>query len=160
MEVQISKSLNRRTARERVMQTLYAFIVGGESIDILAENIIYPELKERPELLDFAARLLRLAYSKREEYNKIILQTTDNWDISRIAPIDKALIYMGIAEFENFEEIPTKVTINELIEIAKMYSTEKSGEFINGMLDTALEYLIKNDLVKKSGRGLVNGQIR
>jgi N utilization substance protein B len=77
-----------------------------------------------------------------------------NWDHDRVAVIDMILIKLAITEFLYFESIPTKVTINEYLEVAKMYSTPKSNEFINGLLDTILVLLKAEGKVQKSGRGL------
>jgi N utilization substance protein B len=73
--------------------------------------------------------------------------------------IDHLLLRMGICELLYFESIPPKVTINESIEIAKSFSTEKSGQFINGILDAVLEDLIRTKALRKSGRGLVNSNL-
>ena len=150
---------SRRLVRERVMQALYAWeighSVGGESIEFLATNIVYPEFRLNPELLDFAQKLMRRTFNCSTECDEIIKSLSENWDFHRIAPVDKVLLRMGIAELLHFPEIPTKVTINEVIEIAKRYSTDKSSVFINGLLDAALSKLKKEEKLKKSGRGLI-----
>ncbi len=80
---------------------------------------------------------------------------TPNWDTNRIAEIDAVLIHMGISEFLWFPSIPVKVTINEYLEIAKDYSTDKSNIFINGILDKLIKEYQANDTLNKSGRGLL-----
>jgi N utilization substance protein B len=142
MQIDNSKLINRRTVRERVMQSLYAQIVSEDKIDIIAERILYPDFKNKPDLMEFAVKLIRVAFNNRE--------------LNRIAIVDKALIYIGLAEFTHFPEIPPKVTINEAIEISKIYSTEKSGVFINGILDGALDYIKINGGINKTGRGLID----
>jgi transcription antitermination protein NusB len=150
---------NRRLVRERAMQALYAYEighnVGGESIDYLASRLVYPEFRTNPELLEFAERLMLRIYNNADECDTIIKSLAENWDFQRIAPIDKVLLRMGITEMLFFPEIPTKVTINEAIEIAKRYSTDKSGIFLNGVLDAALSKLKEEGRLKKSGRGLI-----
>ena len=79
----------------------------------------------------------------------------DNWDLSRIALIDRILLRMGICEILFFPDIPPKVSINESIEIAKDYSTSSSGKFINGILDAILDDLKKDGKLNKKGRGLL-----
>jgi len=79
-----------------------------------------------------------------------------NWESDRLASVDMILLKMGTAEFLDCPTIPSKVTINEYVEIAKAYSTDKSKEFINGLLDRIYKVLAKNDLIKKEGRGLIN----
>lgn len=151
--------VNRRLVRERVMQGLYAYeighAVGGESIDFLASHLVYPEFLAHAELLEFAETLMRRSFNNSEECDEIIKALSENWDFHRIAPVDKVLLRMGITELIHFPEIPTKVTINEVIEIAKRYSTDKSSIFINGLLDAALSKLRKDGRLAKTGRGLI-----
>lgn len=151
--------LNRRLVRERAMQALYAYeighAVGGESIDFLASRLVYPEFKNMPELLEFAQKLMLRVFNHCDECDTIIRSLAENWDFQRIAPVDKVLLRIGITEMLYFPEIPTKVTINEAIEIAKRYSTDKSGLFLNGVLDAALAKLKTEQRLTKSGRGLV-----
>jgi N utilization substance protein B len=150
---------NRRLVRERAMQALYAYEigrnVGGESIDFLASRLVYPEFRSNSELLDFAEKLMLRVFNHSEECDTLIKSLAENWDFQRIAPIDKVLLRIGITEMIFFPEIPTKVTINEAIEIAKRYSTDKSGIFLNGVLDAALSKLKEEGRLKKSGRGLI-----
>ncbi len=79
-----------------------------------------------------------------------------NWESDRLATVDMILLKMGTAEFLDCPTIPAKVTMNEYVEIAKAYSTDRSKEFINGLLDRVYKVLTKNDLVKKEGRGLID----
>jgi transcription antitermination protein NusB len=152
-------AINRRLVRERVMQALYAYEigrdVGGESVDFLASQLVYPEFRDHSELLEFSQALMRRTFNCSEDCDEIIRSLSENWDFHRIAPVDKVLLRMGITELLYFPEIPTKVTINEVIEIAKRYSTDKSSIFINGLLDAALSKLKKDGKLQKSGRGLI-----
>ena len=97
---------SRRLVRERVMQALYAWeighTVGGESIDYLATNIVYPEFRQNAELLDFAQKLMRRTFNCSTECDEIIKSLSENWDFHRIAPVDKVLLRMGIAELLHF----------------------------------------------------------
>ena len=86
----------------------------------------------------------------------MIDELTNNWELDRIAKMDIILMKMAIAEFQIFNNIPTKVTLNEYIEISKFYSTPKSNGFINGVLDKAIVRLEKEGKIKKVGRGLKN----
>lgn len=90
-----------------------------------------------------------------EGYLKEILQ---NWDNERLAKVDMLIIKAALAEMIYFPGIPVKVTINEYIETAKRYSTLQSGKFVNGLLDTLSERLIKEKVIRKSGRGLIDNQ--
>ena len=104
---------------------------------------------------DFVSDLFKKTVLKHKEYEKDIEEKTPNWETDRIADIDMILIKMAITEFINFPSIPTRVTINEFIEISKDYSTEKSSYFINGVLDKISKEFIKNKRIVKIGRGLL-----
>ena len=88
-----------------------------------------------PDKWSFAKNLLVSTYEKREYLLDVIKPKLQNWDVDRIASLDMVLMQMGVCEFLYFETIPTKVTINEYIDLAKEYSTEQSGHFVNGILD-------------------------
>lgn len=104
---------------------------------------------------DFVSQLFRKTVLKQAEYEQAIAEKTPNWESDRIAEIDMILIKMAITEFLNFPSIPTKVTINEYIEISKDYSTSKSSFFINGVLDKISKEFIANKKIVKIGRGLI-----
>lgn len=93
-----------------------------------------------------------------KEYEELIAQKTRNWDIDRIAMTDRIAIEMAIAEMIRFSSIPVKVTINEYIELVKKYSTPKSKQFINGVLDVLSNELLENGTIRKSGRGLIDNK--
>lgn len=93
-----------------------------------------------------------------EDYEKIITDQTQNWDGDRLAMTDLLILKLGLAEMINFSSIPTKVSINEYIELAKNYSTPKSGQFINGLLDVLSQKLQKEGTIRKSGRGLIDNK--
>lgn len=78
-----------------------------------------------------------------------------NWDADRVAVLDMVMIKMALAELLHFPTIPTKVTLNEFVEISKIYSTDKSKDFINGILDRLMKKLIKDGKITKEGRGLM-----
>lgn len=104
---------------------------------------------------DFVSNLFKKTVLKNAEYEKDITEKTPNWETDRIADIDMILIKMAMAEFINFPSIPTRVTINEYIEVSKDYSTEKSSYFINGVLDKISKEFIENKKIVKIGRGLL-----
>ncbi|AUC23683.1 MULTISPECIES: transcription antitermination factor NusB [Polaribacter] len=104
---------------------------------------------------DFVSKMFKKTVLNNTEYESIIEEKTPNWETDRIADIDMILIKMAIAEFFNFHSIPTRVTINEYIEISKDYSTEKSSYFINGVLDKISKEFIESKRIVKIGRGLL-----
>ena len=118
------------------------------------EFSLLPLYKEKDNEKDFIIKLYNNTIEKNEENEKLITKLADNWELDRIAKLDVILLKMGIAELQTFSEIPTKVTLNEIIEIAKYYSTPKSSNFVNGILDKAIESLESQNKIIKSGRGL------
>ena len=101
------------------------------------------------EKLDFAKKLLETTVEKKEVTMELLKPKLKNWDADRIAALDLIIIQMGICEFLFFETIPTKVTINEYIDLAKEYSTPQSGQFINGILDNIHKELTTQDRIHK-----------
>lgn len=106
--------------------------------------------------IDFATSLLEKVIENQKYVDELIIRFAENWELDRIAIIDRAIIQLAVTEFIYFKDIPTKVSINEAIDIAKQYSTEKSGIFINGILDAILELLQSEGKIKKTGRGLID----
>lgn len=104
---------------------------------------------------EFAKELFRKSILNHDELQELIKVHSNNWDVERIAFMDILIMQLAIAEFLYFPSIPTKVTMNEYIELSKYYSTEKSRNFINGILDKTLKDLKKEGKIKKTGRGLV-----
>jgi N utilization substance protein B len=101
------------------------------------------------EKADFAKNLLQTVIEKKEVTMELLKPKLKNWDADRIAALDLIIIQMGICEFLFFETIPTKVTINEYIDLAKEYSTPQSGQFINGILDNIHKELTTEDKIHK-----------
>ena len=103
----------------------------------------------------YAKDLFRKAVLNHDELRDLVGKYTENWDIDRIAFMDKMILEMAITEFLYFPSIPTKVTLNEYIELSKYYSTQKSRNFINGILDKTLKALQQEQKIIKAGRGLM-----
>jgi N utilization substance protein B len=153
----ISHKSKRRIVREKVLQILYAYEMNKESLEPLTLEILAEVIDEADKA--FAHELIRKVLSNIEDLDKRIIQRVANWELNRIALIDKILIRIGICEILHFPDIPPKVSINESIEIAKDYSTEGSGKFINGILDAILAEEKKEGKLNKTGRGLVEESI-
>lgn len=117
---------------------------------------IMPLFKDPEDEIPFVKTLLRKTIAHDKENIALIDELTKNWEIDRIAKMDIILMKMAITEFQEFNNIPTKVTLNEYIEISKFYSTPKSNGFINGILDRAIERLTQDNKIKKVGRGLIS----
>ena len=124
----------RRKAREVTMQALYALeINNGFPQDVLelcddsfnnSENDIYTK------------ELFNCVVEKKSWADDLISQCLENWEFGRVAILDKILLRMGVSEIYYMDDVPPKVSISEMVEIAKVYSTEESSSFVNGILDT------------------------
>ena len=124
----------RRKAREVTMQALYALeINNGYPQDVLelcddsfnnSENDIYTR------------ELFNCVVEKQSWADDLISQCLENWEYGRVAILDKILLRMGVSEIYHIDDVPPKVSISEMVEIAKVYSTEESSSFVNGILDT------------------------
>lgn len=147
----------RRILREKILQILYAFEMNGSGLSDIINDQTQNITKE--DELSFINGMVNYVIANRDKINDIIKNKLVNWDVTRIAIIDKLLLQIGIAELLSAEDVPPKVTINETIEIAKEYSTAKSGKFINGILDKILLELKKNGKIKKVGRGLIENTL-
>lgn len=104
---------------------------------------------------EYVSELFKKIILNHHKYEEDIKKYTPNWEADRIADLDMILIKMGICEFLNFPSIPTRVTINEFIEIAKDYSTQKSSYFVNGVLDKLSRDYTQSKRLVKVGRGLL-----
>ncbi len=128
---------------EMMQQLVLAFLQKPGSYD-------FGEMVSK-EKLDFAKNLLLTTLEKSEVTLELIKPKLKNWDADRIAALDLIILQMGVSEFLFFETIPTKVTINEYIDLAKEYSTVQSGQFVNGLLDNIhKELTLQNKINKKS----------
>ncbi|HQG55613.1 MAG TPA: transcription antitermination factor NusB, partial [Bacteroidales bacterium] len=103
----------------------------------------------------FVKHLFRQAILKTKQNIELIDRNTTNWEVERIALMDRLVMQLAITEIVEFEEIPVKVTLNEYIEIAKQYCTSKSSNFVNGILDKIVRDMREKGLFRKSGRGLL-----
>lgn len=147
----------RRIVREKVLQILYAYEMNDSSLQVMRSDI-FSEVKDKADK-EFGNMLLDRVISHIPELDENIKGKVNNWELDRIALVDKTLLRMGICELLFFPDIPPKVSINETIEIAKLYSTAGSGKFINGILDAILSELKKTGKLNKQGRGLIEGSL-
>jgi N utilization substance protein B len=131
--------------KEMILMLMDNFFKSSSKINFL--NLVSREKK------DYAVDLMNTVLEKEEYITTLIQPKLINWDGDRVAVIDMILLRMGVCELLYFATIPTKVTINEYIEVAKMYSTPQSGQFVNGVLDNILKELQKENLVQKDDRG-------
>jgi N utilization substance protein B len=129
-----------------------------KTLDKMKENQIDKAIMTNslaPEARQFMIDLIRKCVAHDEEYTQIISTKIQNWDVERIAVADMIMMKMALCEMLAFESIPVKVSINEYLELAKLYSTPQSHSFINGILDKVQIDLRKQEKIVKTGRGLV-----
>ena len=99
--------------------------------------------------MEFARKLFRAAITNAEEYRALMSGSSKNWDMQRLAFMDVVIMQTALAEILTFEDIPLSVTLNEYVEIAKYYSTAKSGSFVNGLLDSITKKLRQECKINK-----------
>lgn len=121
---------------------------------VFLHNFLLQENKD--DVITFARDLLAKYYDHEDELVEIIKPKLKNWEIERIAVIDIVMVKMAICELKYFPNIPVKVTINEYIDLAKEYSSDKSKDFMNGILDKIMKDLQEKGKLRKQGRGLIN----
>jgi N utilization substance protein B len=134
-----------------IIKTFRGFRESGKNNELL------PMFND-PADKDFAITLLRKTIIKESENKIFIKESARNWELERIAFTDNLIMQMAITEVVEFGTIPVKVTMNEYIEISKIFSTRKSSQFINGILDNVFKKLKSEKKIKKLGRGLIGEQ--
>ncbi|HUI63536.1 MAG TPA: transcription antitermination factor NusB [Bacteroidota bacterium] len=150
------RALRRRIIREKVVQALYAYELSGDSLEHVFDTIL-PPLEENKPGLEFAKKLIAKTAENRVEFDRVIRGKLNNWDFKRVALLDRIILRMGICELLHFKEIPPKVSMNEAIELAKLFSTSRSAKFVNGVLDAVLNDIRRSGTLSKTGRGLDEG---
>ena len=126
-----------------VLKTIKRFDAGkGEDQELLPE---YKDIEDR----EFATRLFRRTITNDEYYRDLISQSVRNWEFNRLAFMDVIIMQVAVAEILSFPQIPTSVTINEYVEIAKYYSTPKSASYVNGIIDNVARRLKHENKISK-----------
>jgi transcription antitermination factor NusB len=125
----------RTQGREAALQILYQNEMNPEALDKVMEDYWQQNPPPSEEIKLFAEKLVRGTVEHSEELDKIIVKATENWELSRMAVIDRGILRFATYELLFMEDIPPKVTINEAVNIAKKFSQEESGKFVNGVLD-------------------------
>ncbi len=134
-------------------------------LDVLSKNLnifkpgntdktIPPMLRSEDDK-EFALTLLRKTIINNKEYSKLLTENLSNWDIDRVAYTDRLVMTLAISEIIEFPGIPQKVSFNEWIEIARLYGSDRSSSFVNGVLDKIIAQMHESGRIVKSGRGLI-----
>jgi len=132
----------RREARELVLKSLYCWEISGRK-----PEEVFSDLMSKTELDSssrvFSRELFKQIIEHQKEIDELIKKNVQHWDFSRIAVVDKNILRIGICELLYLDDIPLKVSLDEAIELAKKYSSEDSGSFVNGVLDAVAKKIKK-----------------
>lgn len=163
----IYRELRKFEIYEEMVDDQYPFWQEDKSLVVGALKKIFKQLPSASEkffeeyipdkdtVVEFGQRLINLTMEQAEELEQMIEPTLKNWDMERLAVLDVILIKMALIEFLYFPTIPTKVTLDEYVDISKEYSTPKSKDFVNGILDRLMKSLTEEGKIRKEGRGLL-----
>lgn len=163
----IYRDLRKNEIYEEMVDDQYSFWQEDKSLVIGALKKIIKQLPESNErffdeylpdkdtVIDFGRKLIEVTMEQAPELEKLIEPTLKNWDMERLAVLDVIIIKMALVEFIYFPTIPTKVTLDEYVDISKEYSTPKSKDFVNGILDKLMKTLLEEGKINKEGRGLL-----
>ncbi len=147
---------NRHRSRELALQTLYACEVGTtqdwqSTLERIADDSALPA-----EVKKYARELVCAAFNSLQQIDSIIQERAANWDLKRMAAIDRNILRLAVTELKNYPQVPAKVVIDEAVELAKTYGTDDSGKFVNGIIDSIHKIMIKQS--ETSGKeGSSNG---
>jgi transcription antitermination protein NusB len=137
--------MKRRKAREHALQILFQLDIKKEKPSAVVLKRFWAEQQADDEVRAFAEDIVKGTYKHLAEINKMICQCAKNWSLERMAIVDRNVLRMAVYEVLYRMDIPTSVTINEAIEIAKKYGTDESGAFVNGILDSVARVTGKLD---------------
>jgi N utilization substance protein B len=163
----IYRDLRKNEIYEEIVDDQYPFWQEDKSLVIGAFKKIIKQLPDTNErffdeylpdddtVIEFGRRLIAVTMEQAQNLEHLIEPTLKNWDMERLAVLDVIIIKMALVEFLYFPTIPTKVTLDEYVDISKEYSTPKSKDFVNGILDKLMKTLSEEEKIKKEGRGLL-----
>jgi N utilization substance protein B len=135
----------RSLARELVLKALYAVECGEASPDNDLFDIGSEEAPPSPRATNYARKLFELVQLNIEQADQKISRLATNWNIDRMAILDRNILRLAIVELDHMVDVPVKVVLNEAIELAKKYSTVESSRFVNGILDQYLKEMENTD---------------
>jgi len=133
----------KRFARECALKMSYAYQMTKNDEIFEKINFNYEKFENPSKIYNYAIRLAKKSIKNDDKLDRLIISKSSNWDISRIAVLDRLIIRLALTEMIHFDEIPPKVSIVEAVEISKEFSTEDSASFINGILDSIYNKIIK-----------------
>lgn len=128
--------MKRRTAREKSLQALYQMDVSGAEPEEAIANVLGEEAAD-----EYLSKSVKGTFEHREEIDAMIKAHLEKWSFERLAKVDRNILRLAVFEMKYGDDVPEKVAINEAIELAKQFSDEQSGKFINGVLSRIKESL-------------------
>jgi len=143
--------INRRKSRELALQALYSCEMSGDDVFEPVLQAFSDENEGQADVVEYARQLTRKTLAAKTSIDEIIKKHAANWELKRMAAIDRNILRMAVAELRFFGQIPYKVVIDEAVEIAKRYGTDDSGKFVNGIIDSIHKEMIQNNKNKESG---------
>ncbi len=142
----------RRLGRETAFKALYRIDLMGKGMDDALAEVAGDEGRD-PEASSFARDLLETVGEHRPALDERLRAAVPHWDLERLGAVDRSILRLGLAEILYWEWIPEEVSIDEYVEIAKKYGTERSGGFVNAVLDRARREKAVSDTAPKEGGG-------
>tara|TARA_B100000029_G_scaffold12515_1_gene13203 strand:- start:2031 stop:2471 length:441 start_codon:yes stop_codon:yes gene_type:complete len=139
-------SKEKRYARILALQGIYAYEISGSDPKTTYKHMLDDTVVLKKQVIDYGKKLCDLTIDKVESIDGFIKNKSRNWDLNRIALIDKLILRMSLSEMLYIEEVPPKVSITEGVEIAKEFSTNDSSSFVNGILDSIYNDLMKGEI--------------
>ena len=125
----------RRQSREFIVQFLYQTDMNKDEIIDECLSEFWKKVEAPADIVEFSSKMIGLVFKNKDEIDAYIKKATTNWDLKRIAVVDRNILRLGIGELLYADDIPPVVSINEAVDIAKKFGTEESGKFVNGILD-------------------------
>lgn len=148
------RTIKRSEEREFAFKMLYASEFNDESYKVQIKRL---DKESQAKATAYVDLLIGQYKEHKVEFDQLIKEMLENWDLNRVAVIDKVILRMAIAEIFHFDDIPPQVSINEAIELAKKYSTARSGKFINGILDAVYRKQKRMNRTTEKKEGISKG---
>ncbi len=139
-------SKDRRKSRIIALQIAYGCELSNNSVENIFESFFKDNHLKSENIEKYSMSLVKICQKNIVKIDKIIDENSQNWELSRIAMTDKLVLRLAIVEMLHFEDVPHKVSISEAVEISKVFGTNNSGVFVNGILDAVLKKMLKGNI--------------
>tara|TARA_B000000557_G_C20802625_1_gene456260 strand:- start:1906 stop:2334 length:429 start_codon:yes stop_codon:yes gene_type:complete len=139
-------SKDRRKSRIIALQIAYGCELSNNSVENIFESFFKDNHLKSENIEKYSKSLVKICQKNIVKIDKIIDENSQNWELNRIAMTDKLVLRLAIVEMLHFEDVPHKVSISEAVEISKVFGTNNSGVFVNGILDAVLKKMLKGNI--------------